>query len=341
MNQPSVAVVGAGAIGGITAAFIKQAGHNVTLVCKHQEIADLTSGPGLKISGVRGEHTVSLPAVATVAELPEPPDLVLLAVKATDMLNAATALLPLLADSSMVVSLQNGICEEALAQVLGKERVMGCVVGWGATLNGPGELEMTSIGDFVLGRLDGRSHPQLNPLQNILSSVVQVRLSTNIMGELYSKLIINSCITSLGAVCGLLLGQMLARMDARRLFLAVMREAMAVAEAMDLAVEPGGGGKLDYYRLLKGDAWLDDMRRHLMVRLVGLKYRRLKSSMLQSLQRGRPTEIDYLSGYIMQKGRQLHVPTPVNAATVGMVKAIENGQRGISADNLLELAKVI
>lgn len=329
-----LAVIGAGAIGGIVAAFLAREGWDLTLVTKHQKVADLAADPGLRISGVRGDFQQPVKAVAEIADLSGPIDLALLATKATEALTAARALLPLLHEGSLVVSLQNGICEEALASVLGRQRVVGCVVGWGATMLGPGQLEMTSSGEFVLGDLEGRPLPHLDWLAGMLGKVVPCRVSANILGELYSKLIVNSCINTLGAISGLYLGQMLARPQARIIFTAVMREALAVAAAMGLTVEPGGGGKLDYYRFLRGDGLFDRWRRDLTIRAIGHKYRRLKSSSLQSLERGRPTEIDYLNGYICQKGAELGVPTPMNLALVAMVKQIEAGQRRIDPANL-------
>jgi 2-dehydropantoate 2-reductase len=331
-----LAVIGAGAIGGIVAAYLAREGWDPWLVTKHPDTAALASGPGLRVTGVGGQFNQKVQAVARIDDLPGAQDVVLLATKATEALDAAMALLPFLHGGSLVVSLQNGICEEALSQVLGRSRVVGCVVGWGATMREPGHLEMTSSGEFVLGDLDGQPRPHLESLASMLGVVVPTRVSANIMGELYSKLIINSCINTLGAISGLYLGQMLARPRARVLFTAVMAEAMAVAAAMGLKVEPGGGGKLDYYAFLKGGGPLARWRRTLTLRAIGHKYRRIKSSSLQSLERGRPTEIDYLNGYICQKGRDLGVPTPVNLALVGLVKEIEAGQRPIDPANLLD-----
>jgi 2-dehydropantoate 2-reductase len=113
-----------------------------------------------------------------------------------------------------------------------------------------------------------------------------------------------------------------------------MREAMAVADAMGIKVEPGGGGKLDYYRFLGHRSLVADLRRHLFIRAIGFKYRRIKSSSLQSLERGRKTEIDYLNGYICDRGREHGVPTPLNDAVVTMVKEIEDGKRKITPENL-------
>ena len=210
---------------------------------------------------------------------------------------------------------------------------MGCVIGWGATMHGPGELEMTSGGDFIIGRLVKGEHPRMEALRQALSAVVETRVSQDIYAELYSKLIVNSCITSLGAICGLHLGEMLKRRRARDIFLAIIGEAMDVAHAMKLQVPPFGG-KLDYEKLMHGDTPLDSLRRHVMIRLVGMKYSKLKSSSLQSLERGRPTEIDYFNGYIARKGQELHVDCPVNQRLVTMIKEIEHHAREINVKNL-------
>jgi len=331
-HENRVAIIGAGAIGGITAALLARAGYDVVIVTKYDTLATKIRNAGLHVFGVRSDVFVPIPAVARVAELSGPMDIVLLATKAPDMLNAAHELLPFLKDTSLVVSLQNGLCEEALAGVVGRQRTIGCVVGWGGTMHGPGELEMTSTGEFVIGSIGPKEEPRLGMLQEMLGSVVPVEISANIRGHLYSKLIVNACITTLGAVCGLYLGQMLSARKVRNIFMAIMREAIAVADAMGLTVEVYAG-KLDYYRLLKGDGILDNLRRHLTVRIVGFKYRRLKSSMLQSLERGRPTEIDYLNGYIVAKGLEQGIATPVNNRIVAMVKEIEAGTRAITPRN--------
>lgn len=331
-----IVVIGAGAIGGITAALLRKSGLDVTLVCKHQEIATLASGRGLHITGVRGDMTIPVHSVAAVEELQGVFSLVLIATKAYDMPTAARALLPFLTTDAMVVSMQNGICTDALADIVRPERTVGCVIGWGATMHAPGELEMTSTGEFIIGRMQGEQ-PALEPLRQALSHVVDTVISNDIYAELYSKLIVNSCITSLGAICGLRLGEMMKRKQARLIFLAVIHEAMAVAHAIPLTVPPFGG-KLHYDRLMRGSGVMDRLRRHAMIRIVGLKYRRLKSSSLQSLERGRPTEIEYFNGYIANKGEKLGVPCPVNRRLTQMVNEIEKGKRSIKEENLFDPA---
>ncbi|MFH1113918.1 MAG: 2-dehydropantoate 2-reductase [Pseudomonadota bacterium] len=329
-----IAVVGAGAIGGITAAVFTRAGFDVEVVCKHQDAADRALDPGIHVSGVPGDFRVPVKAVKSISDLSGPKDVVFLAVKATDAVTAAGDLLPFLDNDSVLVSLQNGICEDALADVAGRRRVIGCVVGWGATMHGPAELEMTSGGEFLIGNIDHVDDVRLPAIQRMLNTLVPTRISENIMGELYAKLIINSCINSLGALTGLHLGRMLAIRKVRDIFFAIMREALATADAMRVRVEAGGGGKLDYYKLLAPGGILAAFKRHLIVRIIGFKYRRLKSSSLQSLERGKRTEIEYLNGYICDRAREHGVPTPVNDALVAMIREIEAGSRTITPDNI-------
>jgi 2-dehydropantoate 2-reductase len=113
-----------------------------------------------------------------------------------------------------------------------------------------------------------------------------------------------------------------------------MREMIRTADAMKIKVEPGSGGKLDYYRLIEDKGFLSKVKRHLLLRIAGFKYRRIKSSSLQSLERGRQSEIDYLNGYVCQQGQRLGISTPLNDAIVAMVKEIEVGSRPISWKNL-------
>ena len=125
------------------------------------------------------------------------------------------------------------------------------------------------------------------------------------------------------------------RRVARNIFISIMREAIAVADAMHLDVEPYGG-KIDYYSLIRGNSLFARFKRHLIIRIIGFKYRRLKSSSLQSLLRGKPTEVDYFNGYITKKGDEHGVPTPVNKRIVEMIKEIEAGKRKVEVSNLYD-----
>jgi len=320
----TVAVIGAGAIGGITAAYLTRAGFDVELVCKHADRAAEISGGGLHITGARGDMVMPVKTVAEIEQLSGKKDAVLIVTKAYDMPDAARRALSFLKPDSFVVSMQNGICVEALAEVVGAERAVGCVVGWGAEMLPDGSLHMKSEGEFVIGGY--LPAKDVKSLKEVLDHMVPTRISDNIVADLYSKMIINSCITSTGVLSGLYLGQILRMRKARRVFIAIIREALAVAEAMGIRVPPYGG-RLDYYSLMSGTGAFADFRRHILIRLIGFKYRRFKSSTLLALGRGKPTEVDYYNGFIARKGAELGVDTPVNSRITQMVKEIESKAR--------------
>lgn len=325
-------VVGAGAVGGITAALLKKNGINVEIVCKHADYASLISTAGIETRGACGEFSVKMPAFASIAEVKEEKDIVLLATKATDMIEAANSIDRILKKDGFLISMQNGICEDDLAAVLGKNRIIGCVTGWGATMESMGKLIMTSKGDLILGYPHRIPDDFLFNIAEILSYVVPVKTTENIMGHLYSKLIINSCITSLGAICGLYLGKMLLIRKVRKIIIEIIREAVEVAKSMNMKIEVFGG-KLDFEKFLEGNGILSDFRRHLLLMVIGYKYRKLKSSALQSIERGKLTEIDFLNGYIIKNGIISGVSVPVNTVIVNMIHQIELKKRDITICN--------
>ncbi len=335
IKDKSVLVVGAGSIGGISAAFLKKSGCNVAIVCKYEDYKKNIINEGLSVKTPTGSFNEKMKAYASLTDVDEKKDIILFALKATDMKEAAKDLKPLLKEDSLVVSMQNGICEPELERILGSEHIVGCIVGWGATMDKPGRLAMTSGGDFVIGYIDRDEDERLAGIAELLEAIVPVRISSNMMGQLYSKLIINACITSLGAITGLLLGEMMRRRKVRKLFVQIIREALELAYILKIQVEDYGG-KLDYYDFIDDKKRMPELKRYIILGLMGLKYRRLKSSSLQSLQRGKLTEIDYLNGYIASNGREYGVPTPVNAAIVNMIHEIEDGKREISIYNLDE-----
>ena len=330
-----ILVVGAGAVGGVTAAILAREHYDIWLVAKYPELAEKISNEGIEVSGYCGDLCMKVPAVARPAELTGKFDYVFMATKADSLINAARETLPFMHEQTRVVPMQNGICEEALASVVGTLRTIGCVVGWGATLVAPGKVEMTSGGEFVIGNWNREKDEKLEEVAGILRYILPTETSDEILAHLYAKLIINSCITTLGAISGLGLGKMLAKRYIRDIFIEIIREAMAVADAMDLNVKPYAG-KLDYYQFL-GSGMMASFKRHLTIRVIGFKYRKLKSSSLQSLERGRKTEIDYFNGYISSKGKEYGVKTPVNGKLTRMVQEIENGMRTISVNSLEEI----
>lgn len=319
-----ILIVGGGAIGGTMAVILKHQGYPVQVLLKSPQSVEIARKKGFRITGFKGDITEKLTACLPSDLLREKFDLVLLAVKAYDLETAANQILPFLKEDSRVVSLQNGLCEDDLARIVGPNRTVGCVVGYGATLVEPGVFDMTSGGELVLGYLDGKRDPEIEEIAKMFSFIVPTFISSNIYGSLYSKLIINSCITTLGVISGERLGRMLIRLKIRRIFIGVIREAMEVAEKMNIKVEPYSG-KINYYKFTGNLSPWAFFRIHSLILIIGLKYRRLKSSSLQSVERGKPTEIDWFNGYIVRNAAKFGIEAGINKELVRIVKSIEKG----------------
>jgi 2-dehydropantoate 2-reductase len=334
-SELSFLVVGAGAIGGITAGLLKRDGYDVEIVCRQSDYASYISNTGIEVSGYCGKFSVKIPAYSSISEVKGKKDIILHATKANDIIESSRPAIGILKENGFVVSMQNGLCEDAIASVFGRERTIGCVTGWGATMLSYGHFEMTSAGDFIIGYPWRQPDKFLNELAEILSSVVPVRVTDNILGHLYSKLIINSCISSLGVLCGLYLGNMLKIKRIRNVFIEIIKEAVAVSDAMKIRLEVFGG-KLDFRKFLDGKGFFSNLRRHLTIRIIGFKYRRLKSSSLQSILRGGRSEVDFFNGYIAARGKELGISVPVNTAITEMIHQIEQKKREISLGNFNE-----
>jgi 2-dehydropantoate 2-reductase len=334
MKKPDLKflVIGAGAVGGITAALLRKNGFNVEIVCKYDDYATLISDKGLEVSGVCGKLNIKIPAFASMSQVREEKDIVILATKATDMMEAVHSVDSILKKDGFLISLLNGICEDDLASVIGRNRIIGCVTGWGATMESAGKLVMTSPGDFIIGYPDRQTDDFLSEIAEILSVVVPVKTTDNITGHKYSKLIINSCMTSLGVICGLYLGRMLMIRKVRNIFIEIIREEVNLAEKMNIKIEVFGG-KLDFKKFVNGGGLIQEMRRHLILMIIGYRYRKLKSSGLQSLERGKLTEADFLNGYIVRNGELFGAQVPVNTMILTMLHQIEQKKRVITTDN--------
>ncbi len=346
-SSPRILLMGCGAVGGVIAAGLLESGHDLTLMTHNTSISGAIATRGLRAVTPDGTHTLSpkICAALTHSDLTSVSgsfDIVLLAMKATGVEDAARRVLPMLAPDGIVVTLQNGIVEDHVAAIIGRERVIGALVGWGATMHGPGVYERTSRGEMTIGELNGSTTERIQRLKTLLDPVAPRTVSTNIYGALWSKLAINCVVTTLGATTGQLLGQMLRQAGVRRLALSVISEVMDVATALGVTLEPVGG-TLDLQRLYLPSSRRDSgfrpsaFPKHAIIGLVGLKFRKLKSSMLQSLERGREPEIDFLNGYVVERGRENGVSTPVNAALTAMVQQIARGERQIRPQNLEEL----
>lgn len=329
----NILVIGSGAVGSVTAGILAKMGFNVDIACKNRDISDQLNTDGLIFKVKKRKFIHFITAYPSVEETPGNYDYVLLATKSFDIEKPAKEVSKKFSPQGVIVSMQDGYCEEQLARIVGTDRVVGAVVSWGATMNQNGIAEMTSHGEMIIGKLDGSDDPRLDNLQYILSAIGPTRAVKNIGEYIYSKLIINSCVTTLGAISGLKVGALITDKHLRNLFIRIIEEAIILANALNLEI-PDFANRINYYRLVKGTNLYYRIKRHAFIRVFGLKYRKIKSSGLQSLERGEKTEIAFMNGYLVNKGKELGIDLPINERLTEMIHEIENKKRDISTDNL-------
>ncbi len=331
-----IAVMGAGAIGGITGALIAEAGEDVTLVDPFSEHVNKINWDGLRVIGELGEHVVKVPAVSP-DNLGGTFDLVFLAVKSVDTDEAIDAVRGHMSDEAPVVSLQNGINEEHIAELIGGERTIGASTYYSATFEAPGLVNKTSSNGYIVGELDGKITDRVVDIGRLLGLVEETEVTDNIWGHLWSKLLINVFTNSFGALTGQLFGEFVQTEVGKKLLGALYTESYDVAVKQGVRLVKLIGVLDPEFLVVRSEE--DGTRVAQILDLVAGpdQFGKMKSSMLQDLERGRKTEIDFLNGYIVKKGREVGVPTPVNEAIVEMVKEVEAGKRKLTIKNLEEI----
>ena len=341
-----VLIVGCGGIGGNLVARLCEQGppwDSVVGLTSNHTIAAAVAERGFRLRGVDGDREV--PGTLVTALAPDQRfDNIVLATQPPQVEQAAAQVAAHLADDGAMVVLQNGLCEERVAAIVGEERVIGAVVAWGASMPEPGLYARTSSGGFTVGKLDGTlTDPRLTSIATLLEHVGPVDLTDNLRGARWSKLAINCAISTLGTIGGDRLGALMRYRFVRRLALDVMSEVVAVARAESVTLRKVSGTiDLDWMalthaeRMSRGSASL--VAKHSLLLAVGTRYRNLRSSMLSAIERGRPPAVDFLNGEIVSRGRAHRIPTPVNEAALRCVHAIARGEDTCSVDTLRRLA---
>ncbi|HUY98943.1 MAG TPA: 2-dehydropantoate 2-reductase [Thermomicrobiaceae bacterium] len=331
-----ITVIGAGAIGGTVGAFLTTAGYDVTLVDVVPEHVRLMNERGLHITGVRGDHFYPVRAVLP-DQLSGPLETVLLCVKGHFTAPAITQYGPMLAPNGYVVSLQNGLNEEIIAREIGPERTVGAFIHFGADYLEPGLIQLSQEQAIHLGELDGRISPRLSELQSILSHVMPVDLTDNIWGYLWGKLVYGAMAFAVSTVDAPV-HEVLADPRGRRVGRAASVEAARVGQAQGYRLESIGSFNPNAFLPGPGLEARADVELDELAGEMGSSLKQYMGIWRDLKVKRRQTEVDMQSGVVVERGRELGIPTPVNAAVVRLVKQIEQGERGMGLDNLDVLA---
>ena len=302
----TIAILGAGALGCTIGAALTEAGHDAWLIGRPGPHVDALRTDGLRVDDDTGSRTIAVQATADPDDIGVA-DLVIVLVKSFQTRDAMRAAQALVGAETAVLSLQNGLGhEELLSAAIGREHVLLGSTLVGGVLLGPGHIRTgTASRQTWIGEVEGPGTPRTHAVATLLNSAgLTTSVSDDMAATRWEKLLINVATGAIAGLTGLTYGQL----GEQRLLLATASEA--VTEAMAVAAAVG-------VRLSTTDP--DRVWEQATAGLSG----DFKTSMLQSLERGQPTEIDLINGAVVQIGERHGVPTPVNSTLVALVKGLE------------------
>ena len=304
-----IAVVGAGAVGSFYGAMLARAGQSVTLIGRAAHVQAIErNGLKLDLATTSGTEIIRIEASSDLTCL-RTADLVLFCVKSTDSASVALEIAPYLAKHALIMSLQNGVENAALIARHLPNAVIPSVVYVATEIPAPGCVKHHGRGELVIGTMqDSRLSDPLKTLKNIVdlfdSAQVPVQISQNVMAELWSKLMINCAFNAISGLAQIQYEKLAALASVRSTQAALVREVIAVAHADGIHLsEPVALEAVAQIYVTMGSQ---------------------KSSTAQDMARSKPSEIDHLNGFIVRRGQELGVATPVNQALFALVKLVES-----------------
>ncbi len=313
-----IAILGAGAVGCGLGFLLDRAGWDVTLIGRADQVEAIQT-QGLKVDGYAGEHQIK---IGVAERLAFTPDLVLLAVKTQDVVGALQANLPFVSGAP-VVTMQNGVrSDDLVAGLLPKEKILSAVVLLHANYLAPGSVTLMYEGGLIVGRPFGPRDSLLEQAVEILNRATPTRVSENIRGAHWLKLITNLN-NALPALIDGTFHQVYADPFLAALAIRVMREGLKTAQKAGIRLESLPDVSVGLTRLI------NFLPVKLAAKVAAARVDRMKTpwpllgSTLQSLRRKRSTEIDYLNGEVVELGKKNGVPTPLNAKIVELVHQVE------------------
>ena len=299
---PRIAVVGAGAVGGYFGGMFARAGAPVVFIGR-KHFADAVNSKGLVLDKTDGEERISARATAEMSGIRDR-SLILLSVKANDTSATAAQMAPFVRPDAMVVCLQNGVDNANQVRAAVNVAAVPAVVYVAVSVPESGRVKHLARGDLIIGP----PSKQTTYLANVfVRAGIPCRISDNIEGELWLKLLRNCALNAVSALGHVRYGQIVQSDDAKKLMEQIVDEVLAVGRAAGVVL-PG----------------VDDRESGMAAAMeLATQMAGAFSSTAQDLNRGRLTEIDALNGYISRRGAELGIPVPVNHALFTLVKLAE------------------
>jgi 2-dehydropantoate 2-reductase len=335
-----ITVWGAGAIGGTLGAGLSAAGEDVLLVDTVSSHVEAVNEKGILIDPGTGGETVRVRA--TLPEALGPPlPLVLLAVKAHHTRPAVETIRPLLAGDGVVISLQNGLNEEVIAEAIGPERTLGALVNFSADYIAPGHILYGGKGALVVGELDGRITPRIEGFRALFEKAMPCGVTRNLWGLKWSKACYGSLLVATALVDEPVADIVLRSVPVQEALVGLVCELMDVASKHGIAIEPFDEFHPEAFRKARGGGRvalteaMEPIARHYRTQTKG------KTGVWRDLAvKKRKTEIDDLLGRLVLKGDRAGLGCPRNRRLIELIHEIEEGRRSMQWENLEDLTKV-
>ncbi len=333
-----IAVLGAGAIGSSIAADLTQAGLDVTVIDQWPAHVEAMQAAGLRVTmtdndvqtAVRALHLCDL--ASTALEF----DIVFLAVKSNDHRWMAEYIKPRLKPDGIVVGTQNGMNDDSIAEIIGRGRTLGCVVELQAELFTPGLIKRNTTRQgswFSVGELDGAYTPRVREIETIMRNVGKVEVTNNIYGAKWTKLIANTMTMGPFGLLGLRNFEAAALPGMLDISLRLGKESLAVGAALGYRMEPLFGLRADEFAGSSDENLVTTMET-LMSHVGGGR-----TAPIHDHIKGRASEIEFISGVVSRKGRELGIATPLNDAVVEIDRQINRGEIKMERANFELLKK--
>ena len=301
-----IAMLGAGAMGSVIGGHLATAGNDVVMIDVNEDHISTIKTNGLVLENDETKNVVKVRAATNSIGI-KPVDLVIVLVKSFHTEDAIRASENIVGPETTVLSLQNGLGqEEVLANIVGKERVIAGKTYVGGMLSAPGHAVAGVKGkETIIGELDGQITPRIRKVAEAFDAAnLATIVSDNIVGAMWDKLLINVAAGALSGITGLNFGNLYDLPEVEETAIEAVAEAMRVAKALDVQLETK----------TPKDAWLKAS--------AGLPFD-FKPSVLQALERGQTTEIDFINGAVVRAGQKAGIATPVNATLVACIKGVE------------------
>jgi 2-dehydropantoate 2-reductase len=338
-----IGIIGAGAIGSIVGGLLTKGGHDVTLIDQWPEHVETMRTRGLRLSGTCGDHLIPVKAIHIheLQGVTAPFGAVFVSVKSYDTEWATALAIGYLAPGGFVVDFQNGMNDERVAAVAGRERTLGCVITIGAGLLEAGHARRTDAGHigFRVGELDGAETPRVRELARVMSDVAPAKVTTNLMGERWSKLAVNCMANPIAGLTGLGSAEVRSVREPCLVGIRIGAEVVSVARASGYEVEPIYGIDAQRYVDAAEGRGLAELQGDIAASAKFLTGGR--PSLLQDVMKGRRTEIEYLNGWVAGQGRKVGVKTPFNDAIVDLIRSYGVGRLKPDPKNLEPLVRML